>query len=229
MDNFDIIISLGVNCYPRIYINDKKNIKTTEYFFDDIGTPLWAVKELLVNNFDGYFDTNNYKKIKIFEDSRYDIMVNTKYYIRYDNAYPISMLQHLFDIFQSKKTKFIDLLTSSQKVLFIRYEEPLISDIPKLGGKRIIYDSYKTYYQHNELYHLKELSTYLQTTYPNLRAYFMLVGNAMNEPITLNYDLNLKIFTIPNKSINMQNYKQIFEQIFTDYGQYITDNVNNIV
>lgn len=83
--------------------------------------------------------------------------------------------------------------------------------------------------KHNELYHLKELSTYLQTTYPNLRAYFMLVGNAMNEPITLNYDLNLKIFTIPNKSINMQNYKQIFEQIFTDYGQYITDNVNNIV
>jgi len=229
MDNFDIIISLGFNCYSRMYINVKKNITTNDYFFDDIGTPLWAIKELLVNNFDGYFNTTNYKKIKIFEDSRYDIMVNIPYCIRFDNTYSMSLLQHLFDIFQQKKTKLLDLLSSSQKVLFIRYEEPLTSDIPKLGGKRIIYDPYKTYYQNNELYHLKELSTYLQSTYPNLKAYYMFIGNSMNDPVTLNYDLTSKIFTIPNKGINMQNYRQIFDQIFTDYGQYITDNVNNIV
>lgn len=226
MNNFDCVVSLGYNCYPCLYTIKKKYCITGNSFFDDIATPAWAIKELLANNFSGFFAKENYEKMKVFDGSNYTFLTNTQYYIRLDQKYPENRLDGFISTFKIKKNKFLEKLQSSQKILFIRYEEPMISDLSKLPGNRIIHNQYSTYYQNNELYHLEQLSNYLQTTYPNLKFNIMFIGNTMNSPVTLNYNNATKIFTIPNKTINITNYEQVIDQIFTDHSQYMTDQLN---
>ena len=48
--NFDDIISLGNNCYPKMYLERYLNIKKEYDFFDYIGTPMWSIVKLLKNN-----------------------------------------------------------------------------------------------------------------------------------------------------------------------------------
>lgn len=225
MNNFDCIVSLGYNCYPCMYAEKKDGKIKKEYFFDDIATPAWAIKELLENNFNGFFDKAEYEKIKLFDRSSYEFLTNKKYYIRFSQFFQISKLDSLLNLFQKKKTNFMNKLQSEQKILFIRNEEPIVSDIPKLSGNRIIYDEYASRYQHKELYHLAILSTYLQTTYPNLNFHIMFIANDLNQPIQLNYDSVSKIFTIPNKIITTANYEQVIDQIFIDHETFINDSL----
>ncbi len=226
MNNFDYVVSLGYNCYPCLYTM-KKNGAIGNSFFDDIATPAWAIKELLSNNFSGFFAKENFEKMKMFDGSNYTFLTNNRYYIRLDQKYPENRLDDFISVSRTRKNNFLEKLQSTKKILFIRYEEPLVSDIPKLSGNRIIYSQYSTYYQNNELYHLGQLSNYLQTTYPNLKFNIMFIGNSMNTPVTLDYNSATKIYTIPNKTINMTNYEQIIDQIFTDYRQIITNNMNS--
>lgn len=216
MDNFDCTVSLGYNCYPKLFENGVRDC-----FFDDIATPAWAIKELLINNFSGFFDKSKYDKMQIFDESNSEFLTNTKYYIRFTNSYQISQLDSMFNLFKKKKTCFLDKLNSDKKILFIRYEEPLKSDYHRIPGNRIIYPEYATQYQQNELYHMRQLSLYLKEIYPNLKFNIMLIGNSLNSDIQLLYDNRFNIFTIPNKSINTANYKQVMSQIFIDHENFI--------
>lgn len=224
MEIFDKVVSLGYNCYPRMYVNfcEKKADKTC--FFDDIATPAWAIQQLLENDFNGFFDQSKYVKKRIFNDSELEFLMNERYYIRFDNKYNINALDNLFNTFQSKKDKLLQLLNSTQKILFIRYEEPTTNNIPRLGTTRIIYDEYASYYSHNELYYMQQLSSYLQTTYPNLDFHILFIGNSMNSTVQLSYDENSKIFTIPNQDIGRDNHRRTLNQLFNDYCGFIRTN-----
>jgi hypothetical protein len=220
MNNFDCTVSLGYNCYPKLFENGIRDC-----FFDDIATPAWAIKELLINNFSGFFDKSKYNKMQIFDKSNTEFLTNTKYYIRFTNSYQINNLDPMFNLFNKKKTSFLNKLNSDKKILFIRYEEPIMSDHPSVCGNRIIYPEYDAYYKQNELYHMRQLSLYLRTTYPNLKFHIMLIGNSLNPDIQLNYDNRFNIFTIPNKSIDTKNYKQVIDQIFIDHENFINFNL----
>lgn len=218
MENFEEVISLGYNCYPRMYVNFIKSRNEKKNFFDNIATPAWAIQKLLENDFDGFFDKTKYNKIKIFNDSSIEYLVNDPYYIRFNNYSKFENLNDLINVFKRKKNAFLEILNSNKKILFIRYEEPMTSDIAALGTTRIIYDQYKEYYNYNELYHMRELSKYLKQTYPTLDFHIMLIGNAMNTKIESQYDKENKIFVISNEQVNQRNYKDVFGKIF--------DNIN---
>ena len=47
---FDKVISIGSNCYPKCFIQASLYGGETE-FFDYIGTSMWSINELLVNDF----------------------------------------------------------------------------------------------------------------------------------------------------------------------------------
>lgn len=220
MNNFDCTVSLGYNCYPNLFENGKRDC-----FFDDIATPAWAIKQLLINNFNGFYTRSNYDRIQIFDASKFECLTNTKYYLRFTNSYQINKLDSLFTTFKNKQARFMNKLTSDKKILFIRYEEPIVSDTPRFSGNRIIYSDYTTYYQQNELYYMNDLSTYLKTTYPNLNFHIMFIGNSLNPPVQLGYDNNSKIFTIPNMSIDTANYKEVIGQIFIDHGDFINSSL----
>ena len=82
MNNFDLTISLGYNCYPCMYEEKKAGVITKSNFFDDIATPMWAIKELLINDFNGFFDASKYEKMKMFDGSNFEFLTNKQYYIR---------------------------------------------------------------------------------------------------------------------------------------------------
>lgn len=226
MNNFDCTISLGYNCYPCMQDEKKKGIISKNYFFDDIATPAWAIKELLVNDFNGFFDASQYEKIKLFDGSNYEFLTNKQYYMRFTSQYQINKLNSAFDMFRRRKLNFVNSFQSGNKVLFIRYEEPMVSDIPKIAGNRIIYPEYAEKYSKNELDHLAELSTYLQTTYPAFNFNIMFIGNSQSANYELAYNKDSKIFTIPNKNITTGNYDQVFNQIFSEHGAFIYSSLN---
>ena len=163
-----------------------------------------------------------------FRNARRSFMTNAKYYIRFTDRYPYGAIKNVIKSLQHKKDVFMKYLQSNEKILFIRYEEPMSNDIIKLGplgDSRIIYPAFRSYYAKNELYHLEQLSTYLQTTYPGLNFHIMFIGNSMNTTVDLDYNNKTKIITIPNQSFNIENYTGIMDEIFLRYGQFITDSL----
>lgn len=228
MNNFDHIVSLGYNCFPCMYCKCKDKKHCTISLFDDIATPAWAIKELLINNFNGLFNERYYVPMYLFDNANRKFLTNVKYYMRFTNKYPQGAIKQVVKILENKKDVFMNYLKSTDKILFVRYEEPLFNDIPNLcdvGDKRIIYPAYRSYYANNEIFHLEQLSDYIQTTYPTLDFHIMFIGNAMNPSVPLGYDNNTKIFTLPNQSINLENYQNVFDLLFGTYEQFIIDSL----
>ena len=89
MNNFDCIVSLGYNCYPCMYAEKKNGEIRKDSFFDDIATPAWAIKELLANDFVGFFDKSKYEKMQMFDRSTQEFVTNKQNYIRISNTYKI--------------------------------------------------------------------------------------------------------------------------------------------
>ena len=81
MDNFysqfDTVISLGYRCYTKIYLHKYYKEEETN-IFDWVGTGIFSMNLLLMNNFDGLLDYKNYK---ILNGSVGNKVYNKKYYI----------------------------------------------------------------------------------------------------------------------------------------------------
>ena len=58
------IISLGSNCFIKLFLNDI-NYKEETYFFDYIGTSMWSINELIENNFNDLFNKDKFEKKQI--------------------------------------------------------------------------------------------------------------------------------------------------------------------
>ena len=142
IDKFDSVISLGYNCYGKMYLN-LKSINQETQFFDYIGTSAWSIIELLEKNFDGFFDKENYKLVNLMKhgDDQY-IVINSLYFIRCKHEFKKSLNQKFTpdNVFEKKidenelytfletmkrrKERFMNLFSEDNKsILFIRYEE----------------------------------------------------------------------------------------------------------
>lgn len=230
MDNFDKIISLGYNCFPCMYKNHKFGKNTQESLFDDVATPAWAIRELLANDFEGLFDVKNFTLMPLFTNSNKKFMTNIKYYIRFTDKYPITGIKSVVEILKKKKDMFMNYLDSNEKILFIRYEESTVNEFPYLGDEKIMYPLYKSYYDHDELYHLRQLSSYLQIVYPKLDFHIMFIGSAQNTNINTVYDSNTKIFTFPcNQTLNINNYISCIDDIFVTNETFISNSIKNSI
>jgi hypothetical protein len=131
---FDIISSLGHNCYPKLYFTSKK-IDQETHFFDYIGTSVWSIIELLENDFEGMFDKDNYKIMNIMKDgdNKY-LVVNEKYFIRCKHEFKKTLLNEnceidkeelniFIDKMKKRKEKLMNMLSNNKSIIFIRYEE----------------------------------------------------------------------------------------------------------
>lgn len=228
MNNFESVVSLGYNCLPNSASDKNAFPFTKDCFFDDIITPMWAIKDLLVNNFDGFYDKSKYDKMKLFDMPNSEFLTNKQYYIRFTQTYQHNKLNAMFNLFKIRQENLISALQSKKKMLFIRYEEAMITDSTRLSGKRIIYPEYVEKYKKNELYYLTDFSTYLQKTYPQLNFTIMFISNplSLNET-NLDYIKDSKIITIPSKKIDKYNYVRIINQIFDDNADFINESVKN--
>ena len=81
-ENYDLI-SLGYNCFPKLFI--KKLINKETHLFDYVGSSTWIILKLLENNFDNFLNKKFYyypNKTFIPHNSSYNI-TNKKYYLRF--------------------------------------------------------------------------------------------------------------------------------------------------
>lgn len=141
IEKFDDVRSLGYNCYTKLYFNSLKIAQET-HFFDYIGTSVWAIIDLLNNDFEGMFDESNYKIMNIMKkgDDQF-LVVNQKYFIRckhefkktldknFDleilNEYEIDKeeLDDFIEKMKRRKERFMNMFSNNNNLLFIRYEE----------------------------------------------------------------------------------------------------------
>jgi hypothetical protein len=181
MNNYKII-SLGFNCFIKIFTNDS-GIKQETNFFDYIGTSMWAINKLFENNFANLFNEDDYENLKIQTDNLI-VITNKHYYFRFlhdfKNNTNINLIkfnidktidQNIIDDVKLQFNKFKeayerriirlkDLLIKEKKILFIRLEETM--------HNRIIYDEYKSYFEKPELDYIIDYSKMIKINYPNL-------------------------------------------------------------
>lgn len=138
-DEYDKVISLGYNCYMKLFLKYKKIDQETN-FFDYIGTSLWSIIDMFDNNFEGVFDEKEYKIMRIMEKGPdMFLVVNEKYFIRCKHEFKKTLETNFKGINMStidteeitnflskmnrRKDRFIDLLKNDDSILFLRYEE----------------------------------------------------------------------------------------------------------
>lgn len=163
--NFDDIISLGNNCYPKMYLERYLNIKKEYDFFDYIGTPMWSIVKLLKNNFNNLFIKDEFKLIKIWYDSSDCYVANSIYNFKFRHdliEYPVKddIYNHFKDKYQRRKNRFISKINNSKKILFVRLEEQLTN--------KIIPENLKDKYKDNEYDYIKEFISEIKKINPKL-------------------------------------------------------------
>lgn len=131
---FDNIISLGYNCYVKMYLKSER-INCETHFFDYTGSSVWSIIDLLNNNFSGISDPETYKIIKFMDKGPNEyVVLHPTYFIRFKHQFKKSLSENVIDhqelsefieTMKRRKDRFLNKFTNDESILFIRYEEDL--------------------------------------------------------------------------------------------------------
>jgi hypothetical protein len=147
--SFDKIISLGCNCYVKMFLDSIKHKSETQ-FFDYIGSSMWAINDLFKDDFSDLFGNgmDDIEKKKILYSDTY-ILTHKKYYLRfkhdfnqnYNSGIKENIKSEDFNKFSKKygrrKERLINILNEDKEtLLFIRYEENQENRIKYFGDKK---------------------------------------------------------------------------------------------
>lgn len=174
------VVSLGFNCFLRKYMNEFLSIRQETHFFDYIGSPMWAVCELIENDFADIDDAAEYQAMQVTTSET--LITNKRYYLRFKHDFTavehqtgnMDTLPDCIAKYKRRAERFKNLLRSSKKILFVRLKEETKDRIflPHDGDKR-----------KPEVQHLKDLSDLLSRKFPQLETKFILIEGT--EPSTL--------------------------------------------
>lgn len=173
------IISLGFNCFPRGYIDACISPRQKEtQFFDWTGSSLWSIVELLENEFKGIDDPEQYVQLDIRPGTA---MISHKhYYLRFlhdftPRQHRLGLLHRVPDCvakYKRRAARFLELLQTSKKILFLRFEEST--------KNRIMVPRDTQMRKPCEMDHLCDLFLLLKRKYPHLETKFVWLGEKKN-------------------------------------------------
>lgn len=211
---FDDILSLGSNCFIKLYID--KHIKQKETnFFDYIGSSLWSINDLLNNNFDGLFDQNNFEKKLLFDNEhRKDkyVYTNNKYYLRFKHDFVQDCNSNINDItnemflkfknkYERRRRRFLDLIKSDNKMLFIRYEQD--------NKDRI------KYYPDRNNNDIENIDAFIETIKQiNNTKQFTILILSQTQETNIDFNNNTAILKIDDKITNWEDSTDIINNTF---------------
>ena len=132
--NYSDILSLGSNCYPKLFISKVvKPANGETQLFDYIGASMWSINALIRADFQDITNPADFAKIPIVK-SVPPIVTNTKYYLRFlHDAQTVAAVQN--PEFIAKMQRRVDRFTgalsgsgqnqsqSQGQILCIRYQE----------------------------------------------------------------------------------------------------------
>jgi hypothetical protein len=229
------LISLGYNCNIKKYIDSiRPNIQTQ--FFDYIGTSIWGINELIMHNFTDIFNIDDF--IKIRTNIRYnEIITNKKYYIRflhdlkniennknkifnYNNAIHVCKKNNFDECkekYERRSQRFIEMLNSSNKILFIRLQE----DVKCIIENDIIKNKIKK----SELEYTFELSNTLKNMYPKLEFLIITISKENNQYYK---DNNIIVIKELEDLTKYETCVEKLEKLFKENNDFLVSIINNI-
>ena len=162
-------ISLGYSCSSRKYINSYCHRGET-HFFDWIGAPMWAINELIQNNFDINFDSGECSYCVTLSNEK-AIMTHRKYYLRMMHDFPREgaikniapklpdITRNISEKYRRRSQRFMGLLKylespDAEMQIFLRLEEP--------HENRIIPDEHLEKYNKPELEYIIDFARLLK-------------------------------------------------------------------
>lgn len=179
--SFDKIISLGSNCYVKMFLESIKYSCETQ-FFDYIGSSMWAVNDLFKENFNDLFESgmDNFEKKRIMYTGDQYILTHKKYHLRFKHEFKQNFqsadndnikTRH-FNIFVDKykrrKNRLLDIMNDDkQTLLFIRYEEDY-------KNKVIYYEDKKS-----EIEYIYEFIDIIKQKYPLKKFCILFLSHSM--------------------------------------------------
>jgi len=120
------ILSLGANCYPKLFISKVLEPANGEtQLFDYIGASMWSINALIRADFEGITNPTNFAKIPIVKYVP-PIVTNTKYNLRFvHDLQSVEAVQEPEFIakMQRRVDRFTETLKGSKNILCIRYQE----------------------------------------------------------------------------------------------------------
>jgi hypothetical protein len=196
MEHFDDVISIGYICNVSMLLGT--TLKNT-YVFDRTATPMWAVNQLIKNNFQDFMLKDNIKSKKLFTNTENMYAVDEKYYIRLIMKLPLSeeRYQKFYNNISAAKDRFLEKLSSKGHVLFIRCKEPYSY---KDDGDRILTPDHAKKYQQNESEYVKGFTKMIRNRYPDLKFSVLYLNG---EKTTVNYENH--IITIPEPKFSWKD------------------------
>jgi hypothetical protein len=216
------IISLGYVCNVFGHLQSNKTLKKhlIHSVFDRIATPMWAIHDLLQNDFADFLLEENIKHEQLFDQSDRKEWYDSKYYIRFLNTATHEQISH---IFQKKINKLKEILTSgnnSKPILFIRCEEK--HNYPKRGS-RIMKDEYAEKYKKSELEYLTLLSHTLKSKYPDLDFKILFMGQSSQQSV--DSDNNIICIGYPESDFNQRDGPRAIGRLLKENSTFIENNL----
>ncbi len=169
MENFvtkyDEVISLGNNCYAKMYTERYLHISKETDFFDYIGSPMWSIVELFKNDFTNLYKKEEYEMLQAWIDASASYVTNTRYNLKFRHDfvdYPIkeTTFIHFKNKYERRKIRLMNKIRNLKKILFIRLEE-------QITNKNIL-EKFKDNYKDNEYEYIKEFIREIKGINPKL-------------------------------------------------------------
>lgn len=156
------VISVGYVCsVPALILRLGKRFAA--YAFDNMAIPMWAVAELLENDFDGFLA--NMEEQRLFEGTDTTFLTDSRYFARFAPGAVRDTARE--NALKRAKRLTATLATATEPVLFIRCEE---RDSYDDWGKRVTtQQTHSDKYAHDERYWIEVFSSTIKRKYPMLR------------------------------------------------------------
>lgn len=164
LNKFDKIISLGTTCTFSFMFPMENFYRCI--FDSSIVTPMWAVCQLISNNFEDFLSNVAYEKL--YDGANGSGIYDKKYYIRTFGNNPLAPDYIAFcDIMKNKSAEFMETLrTATGNILFLRHAEVTYH---KYYGNRLNHPDFVEYFAKPELDYVKDFSNIIKNLNPNIK------------------------------------------------------------
>lgn len=76
-------VSLGANCFPRMYLEKIYKKSYPRLPFDYVGSPMWGINEAIQGKFKGFASKKDIAPYKIYGNSESEVLTNSNYMISF--------------------------------------------------------------------------------------------------------------------------------------------------
>ena len=218
--NFDHVVSLGYNCFPKLFLN-KIDFKQETFFFDWLGTTMVSINSLIDNKFQEVVDPKHFKIIKTNNKKTPILVANKKYNFGFMHDFLTIPTKTSIVPIKKKYThraeKFLNLIQSGKKILFIRLE-------PNFENEKndilFIKDKMKSISEKTDLEHLKEFSKKMPK-----ELNFKIILLSSTQETHYNKEEKILVLKFDDRGIDYKIFDKIIFKVLEDNKELIQSSI----